>query len=281
MFGSSAYDFSVVAEGQGCHDYLTSLATQVGVHVDVCAQVSDDVFKGASHPDISMWGTTSMGSFVEVADNVKIDCVVRTQNKYAERAAAHIVVVGPEGFQLCTCLKLMRCGLHCSHTLGALVTKLGRGDEFLGESIHPRCRTSYEPWTLHNANLNAFDGRERGTYADEFTGDVDGMDLEMDLKDSQDDPAGRGTVSLKRGRLHADCVARAIKWASVISDQFDGTPASYAKTSELFDRFDRDVTVPVTAPVPLDTVTGLGNPPLSVSKSRKDTLGIRTVLRDV
>ena len=72
-----------------------------------------------------------------------------------------------------------------------------------------------------------------------------------------------------------------MKWASVISDQFDGTPASHAKISEVFDRFDRDVTAPVPAPVPLDTVTGLGNPPLSVSKSRKDTLGIRTVLRDV
>ena len=53
-----------------------------------------------------------MGSFVELVNNVKIDCVVRAQNKYAERPAAHIVVVGPDGFQLCTCLKLMRCGLH-------------------------------------------------------------------------------------------------------------------------------------------------------------------------
>ena len=132
MFGSSAYDFSVVAEGQGCHDYLTSIATQVGDHVDVCAQVPDDVCKGASHPDSSMWGTTSMGSFVELVDNVRIDCVVRAQNKYAERPAAHIVVVvGADGVQLCTGLKLMRCGLHCSHTLGALATKLGRGDEFL------------------------------------------------------------------------------------------------------------------------------------------------------
>ena len=79
----------------------------MGVHVDVCAQVSDDVFKGASHPDISMWGTTSMGSFVKHVDNVNIDCGVRGQNEYAERAAAHIVVVGPDGFQLCTCLQLM------------------------------------------------------------------------------------------------------------------------------------------------------------------------------
>ena len=39
--------------------------------------------------------------------------------------------------------------------------------------------------------------RERGTYTDRFTGDVDDMDLEMNLEDSQDDPAGRATVTLK------------------------------------------------------------------------------------
>ncbi|CAN0599734.1 unnamed protein product, partial [Laminaria digitata] len=84
-----------------------------------------------------MWGTTSLGSFVEVVRNVEIDCVVRAVNKYTDRPVGHIVVVGPDGFQLCTFLNLMRCGLHCSHTLAALVTKLGHAEEFLGESIHP------------------------------------------------------------------------------------------------------------------------------------------------
>ena len=268
MLGSSAYNIDVVAEGQGCHNYLTGLATNVGDHVDVCAQVPEGVFEGKGHPDITMWGTTSMGSFVELVSNVKIDCVVRAVNKYTDRPAAHIVVVGPDRF---TCLKLMRCGLHCSHTLGSLVTTLRRGDDFLGESIHPRWRTSCEPWKLHSANLNAFDGRERGTYTDGFTGDVEDMNLEMGLNDSQDDPADRGTVSLRRGRLHADCVARAMKWASVLSDHFDGSSASYTQATQLFDRFDRDVTATVTAPAPSGGVTGLGNPPLSVSKSRKDT----------
>ena len=108
---------------------------------------------------------------------------------------------------------------------------------------------SCEPLTLHNANLNALAGRQRGTYADRFTGDVndmdlgftgdvDDMDLEMNLENSQDDPADRGNVSLMSGRLHAVRVARAMKLASIISDQFDGTPASYAKNCELFDRID-------------------------------------------
>ena len=152
-----------------------------------------------------------------------------------------------------------------------LVTKLGRGDEFLGECIHPRWRTSCESWTLYSSNLNEFDGRERGAYTDGFTRDVGDMDLEMNLADSQDDPAGRGTVALKKGRLYANCVARAMKWASVISGQFDSSPASYTRFCELFDIFDRDVNETITAPVPLDGITGLGHPPLSLSKSRKET----------
>eukprot|EP00904_Undaria_pinnatifida_P001742 jgi/Undpi1/11569/HiC_scaffold_30.g13866.m1 len=266
MLASAAYDTSVLAEGQGCHDYLERLATQAGDHLDVCAQVPEEAFRGSKAPDISMWGTTSLGSFVEVVRNVKIDCVVHVVYKYTDRPVGHIVVVGPDGFQLCTCLRLMRCGLHCSHTLAALVTKLGRAEEFLGESIHPRWRTSLEPWSLYSAGLSPFDGHERGTYTDGFTGDYGDMDLE----DSQDGPAG-GAVSIPRGRFYADFFARVTKLVSAASDNYDGTPASYARYIELFDRFGRDVNATIMAPVVADGVTGLGNPPLPVSKTRKET----------
>ncbi|CAM9288476.1 unnamed protein product, partial [Laminaria digitata] len=199
MLASAAYDTYVLAEGQACHEYLMRLATQAGDHLDVCAQVPEEAFRKNSAPDISMWGTTSLGSFVDVVSNVNIDCVVHAVYKYADRPVGHIIVVGPDGFQLCTCLKLMRCGLHCCHTLAALVTRLGRAEEFLGESIHPRWRTSVDPWSLHSAGLSAFDGHERGTYTDGFTGDFG----DMDVDDSQDDPAG-GTVSVLRGRLYAN-----------------------------------------------------------------------------
>ena len=95
---------------------------------------------------------------------------------------------------------------------------------------------------------------------------MDDMDLDMNLEDSQDDPAGRSAVALKRGRLCANCVARAMKWASVISGQFDSSPASYTRFSELFDRFDRGVNAAVTTPVPLDGITGRGTPRLSLLK---------------
>ena len=62
-----------------------------------------------------------------------------------------------------------------------------------------------------------------------------------------------------------------MKWTSAVSGQFDSSPASYTRFKELFDRFDRDVNETVTTPVPLNGITGLGNPPLSLSKSRKET----------
>ena len=211
-------------------------------------------------------GGNTLGAFRLSFSNVKIDCVVRVVHKYTDRPVGHIVVVEPDRFQLCTCLKLLRCGLHCSHNLAAVVTKLGRVEEILGESIYPRWRTSVEPWSLHSVGLSAFDGRERGTYTDGFTGDCG----DMDVDDTQDDPAG-GFVSVLRGRLYANDFARAMKWVSATSDKYDGTPASYKRYDEYFNRIDLDVMATLTAPVLADGVAGLGNPPLPVSKTRKDT----------
>ena len=213
MLASAAYETSVLAEGQACHEYLMRLANQAGDHLDVCAQVPEEAFRKNSAPDISMWGTTSLGYFVDVVSNVNIDCVVRAVYKNTARPVGHIIVVGPDGFQLCTCLKLMRCGLHCSHTLAAVVTRLGRAEEFLGESIHPRWRTSVDPWSVYSAGLSIFDDHEREAYTDAFTGDLGDMDLDV----SQDEPAG-GTVSVLRNSLYVNCLARAMQWASAIFD---------------------------------------------------------------
>lgn len=39
-------------------------------------------------------------------------------------------MVGPNGFQLCTCLQLLGCCFLCRHIVAALVTQFGRGKEF-------------------------------------------------------------------------------------------------------------------------------------------------------
>ena len=168
-------------------------------------------FGKKKYPDISMWGTISLGSFLQLVSSVKIDCVVCVVYKYTDRPVGHIVVVGPDGFQLCTCLKFMTNGLHCSHTLAAVVTKLGRVEEILGDSTHPRCRTSVEPWSLHSVGLSAVDGRERGTYTHGFTGDCGYIDLD-------DTQHAGGSVSVQRGRFYANCLACSMMWASAVSD---------------------------------------------------------------
>ncbi|CAN0570070.1 unnamed protein product, partial [Laminaria digitata] len=55
-----------------------------------------------------------------------------------ENESANIVVVGPDGFQFCACLQVLRCGLPCRHVLVALFTRLQRAVEFNDDSIHHR-----------------------------------------------------------------------------------------------------------------------------------------------
>ena len=102
-----------------------------------------------------------------VPPTVPIDEVVKVVYKYKESKASHIVVVGPNGFQLCSCLQALRCGLPYRHTVAALVTKLKRAEEFKGESIHPRWRSSLQPWSrsIEGAGLSGFNGHERGPYS--------------------------------------------------------------------------------------------------------------------
>lgn len=66
-----------------------------------------------------------------------IDQVVNVVYKYKGRRVGHIAVAGRIGFQLCTCLELLICGLPCRYMFAVLVTELNRGDDFIGSFIHP------------------------------------------------------------------------------------------------------------------------------------------------
>ena len=119
----------------------------------------------ADSTDTTMFGTTSLLSFSGLVENVPIDAVVKVVYKYKESKASHIVVVGPNGFQLCSCVQALRCGLPYRHTVAALVTELKRAEEFKGESIPPRWRSSLQPWSIEGVELSDFNGRGRGPYA--------------------------------------------------------------------------------------------------------------------
>ena len=115
--------------------------------------------------DPAMFGTTLLLSLSGLVENVPIDAVVKVMYKYKESNASHLVVIGPNGFQMCSCLQRLRCGLPCRHTVAALVTELKRADEFKGESIHPRWRSSIQPWSLEGVGFSDFNGHKRGPYS--------------------------------------------------------------------------------------------------------------------
>ena len=117
---SAAYATITLSSGADAASFFESIAQQADDHVDVCCQVSDEAV-AADLTDTTMFGTTSLLSFSGLVENVLIDKVVKVVYKYKESKASHIVVVGPYGFQLCSCLQALRCGLPYRHTRTALV----------------------------------------------------------------------------------------------------------------------------------------------------------------
>ena len=153
------------------------MAQQGHDHVDVCRQIPDEAV-AADLTDTTMFGTTSLLSFSGLVKNVPIDAVVKVMYKYKESNASHIVVIEPNGFQMCSCLQGLRRGLPCRHTVAALVTELKGADEIKGESTHPRWRSSIQPWSIEGVGLSDFNDHERGPYSGGgVTGDLEGIDF--------------------------------------------------------------------------------------------------------
>ena len=140
------------------------MAQQADDHVDVRCQIPDEAV-AADLTDTTMFGTTSSLSFSGLVENVPIDAVVKVMYKYKESNASHLVVIGPNGFQICSCLQVLRRGLPCRRTVAALVTELKRADEFKGESIHPRRRSSIQPWSIEGVGLSDMNDHKRGPYS--------------------------------------------------------------------------------------------------------------------
>ena len=115
------------------------MAQQADDYVDVCFQILDEAV-AADLTDTTMLGTTSLLSFSGLVENVPTDAVVKVIYEYKEWNASYIVVIGPNGFQMCSCLQVLMRGLPCRHTAAALVPELKRADELKRESIHPRWR---------------------------------------------------------------------------------------------------------------------------------------------
>eukprot|EP00904_Undaria_pinnatifida_P011900 jgi/Undpi1/7840/HiC_scaffold_23.g10312.m1 len=285
MLASSAYETSVLVEGRGSMQLLQNLAARSADDVsgssdddmcidvegdDVCCQVPEEVFQERGEPDITMFGTTSLVSFYRLVAGVEVDSIVKVLYKHkADRKVGHLVVIGPGGFQLCTCLQILRRGLQCRHVLAALVTHLKRGKEFKGESIHPRWRSSSEHWSLDKAGLGKFDEDGGGSYNGGFTGDWDGP---ADFGDaSTEEAAPDRMLSVIRGRTFANimelCTRAARKYTdNMTKDTRPGEMGMFSELGRAVDAWARRGESNVS-----ETWSGIRDPPLQLTRNRKQT----------
>ena len=221
--------------------------------------------------DPTMFGTTLLLSFSGLVENVPIDAVVKVMYEYEESNASHLVVIGPNGFQMCSCLQLLRCGLPCRHTVAALVTELKRADEFKGESIHPRWRPSIQPWSIEGVGLSDFNGHERGPYSGGggVTGDLEGIDC----GEEEGTGGNNRAASVTRGRLLANLIEMASRGARTLVDNLDEKKVISSDCTICFATLKRDIDAYVKGAASVDSggLSGIGNLPMPVTKSRRES----------
>ncbi|CAM9950714.1 unnamed protein product, partial [Ectocarpus fasciculatus] len=239
MVASDSYDTTVLVEGRESKRFLEDLAAQPtnnDGNGDVCCQVPADVFDGKKHPDTSMFGTTCLQSFYRLVAHVDIDAVVKVV--YKRRKVGHLVVIGPDGFQLCTCLQLMRRGLQCRHVLAALVTELDRASEFKGESIHPRWRpNSLETWSLDKVELGSFDEEGRTSYQGGFTADWQGGEVFGDPVDNEARPDP--VLSVQTGRTYANLMEVCLRCVRMYTENMSRDTRPHE--ASMFSRLEEEV----------------------------------------
>ena len=240
-----------------------SMAQQADDHVHVCCQVPDETVAAVS-TDTNMFGTTS-SLFSGLVENVPIDAVVK------ESKTSHIAVVGPNGFQLCSFLQALRCGLPYRHTVAALVTELKRAKEFRGESIHPRWRSSLQPWSIDGAGLSDFNGHERGPYAGAGTGYLE----DIECREEEGTSGNNSAVSVIRGKLLANMVEMAWRAARKLADNLDEEKVLSSDCTFFFARLERNIDAYVKGAASVSTggLSGIlvGNPPMPDTKSRRES----------
>ena len=211
------------------------------------------------------------------------DAVAKVLNKYKVRMVGHIVVIGPGGVQLCSCLQLMRTSLQGRHAFAALITELKRVAEFKGASVHPRWRIRSKKWSLASAALRKFNGEgcgegERcGEYSGGFIDDFEGAER----RDSQEGTARDTAVSIVRGRMYANLMEISSRCVRKFVDNFDPNNSS-PDDQAIFARLERDVDTfilggrPVGRSDNLALIAGMGSPPIgkppiAPTKTRKQS----------
>lgn len=268
---SSLYDTTLLADGDHANDFLKNLAEHSSDHHDVCREVPLEGFEDGYDPLGPKFGATSLPSFSELVEGVRLSSVVKVVIRYGNKEqSGHIVVVGPDNFQMCTCLQMLRCGLPCRHILVALFTKLERGQEFDGDCIHPRWRSTCKDWSINKAPLSVFNGHERGVYEGGFTGDCGGVDMGDNTHVQR-----KVLASVVKGKFFANLTEACNKTVRGMVDHFDlNRPDNYDRGMEVVTRFMRDAQdfmrdTPLSGAAP--NISRILNPPDSTVRSKKET----------
>ena len=131
-----------------------------------------------STDDSSVWARTSLEALLDLIGDLPVHVAAAVRYKLTPTRPGHVVVFGPDGFHLCSCLKLLRHGLLCRHYFAVLVRFLGckfkgvlLNHHFDGNSVHARWRQSLdgndEPWTVSRVLTEAghgdgWDGCDQG-----------------------------------------------------------------------------------------------------------------------
>ena len=143
--------------------------------------LKNDCMRGSeaeSTDDSSIWARTSLEALLDLIGDLPVHVAAAVRYRLTPARPGHVVVFGPDGFHLCSCLKLLRHGLLCRHFFAVLVRFLGSkfkgvllDHRFDGNSVHTRWRQSLdgndEPWTVSSVLKEAghgdgWDGFDQG-----------------------------------------------------------------------------------------------------------------------
>ncbi|CAB1105077.1 unnamed protein product [Ectocarpus sp. CCAP 1310/34] len=141
--------------------------------------------------DNTVWARASLEALLDLVSRVLVHLAAAVRYKLTPSRPSHVVVFGPGGFYLCSCLKLLRHGLPCRLYFSVLARFIGGkyggvllNHEFDGNSVHTRWRQSPDgsdaPWTASRVLEGAghgdgWDGCDHGQ-DDNFWGPTDDDD---------------------------------------------------------------------------------------------------------
>lgn len=113
---------------ENAHDEVANLSTSLRTHLPnfraACTPGSTKLVnlkwnEPNGKEDVRIFARTSFKAFVGMPEDprhVRVMCVLHVTDKVTENASSYIPVLGPRGFYLCSCSRVLQHGCPCTHT---------------------------------------------------------------------------------------------------------------------------------------------------------------------